>query len=90
MGMTWEYEKAMMYGTCNFKFNKVGHWITANIGMHQAHHKNPSVPFFKLNAIDKELRHEKFYKAITSNQILHSRHYLLWDAATMKHCRCID
>ena len=22
MGMTWEYEKAMMYGTCNFKFNK--------------------------------------------------------------------
>ena len=90
MGMTWEYEKAMMYGTCNFKFNKVEHWMTANIGMHQAHHKNPSVPFFKLNSIDKELRHEKFYKAITSNKILDSRHYLLWDAATMKHCRCID
>ena len=90
MGMTWEYEKAMMYGTCNFKFNKVEHWMTANIGMHQAHHKNPSVPFFKLNSIDKELRHEKFYKTITSNKILDSRHYLLWDAATMKHCRCID
>lgn len=90
MGLTWEYEKAMMYGTCNFKFNKIEHWITANIGMHQAHHKNPSVPFFKLNTIDKELKHEKFYKAITSNQILDSRHYLLWDATMMKHCRCID
>ena len=90
MGTIWEYEKAIEYGTCNFKFNRVGHWITANIGMHQAHHKIPNVPFFKLNSIDKKLRHEKYYKAITTNQILDSRYYLLWDAAKMKHCRCID
>ncbi len=90
LGMTWEYEKAIEEGTCNFEFNKLGHWITGNIGMHQAHHKKPNVPFFKLDSIDRKLRNERYYKAITTKEILESRYYVLWDAVEMRHCKCID
>lgn len=88
IGVTWEYEKALERGTCNFTFNSFGNWVTANIGMHQAHHKYPSIPFFLLKSIDDELKTKKYYKSMTIKEIIATRNYILWDTVKMEHSMC--
>lgn len=44
----WTYVKAALYSSSFIKMNKLGNWITANIGYHHIHHVNSKIPFYRL------------------------------------------
>ncbi len=44
----WNYSDAALESSSYMAMNKVGHWITANIGYHHVHHLNSRIPFYRL------------------------------------------
>ena len=44
----WAYERAALESSSYMEMGPVMRWATANIGYHNVHHLNPSIPFYRL------------------------------------------
>ena len=44
----WNYAGAALESSSYMEMNKIGHWMTANIGYHHVHHLNSRIPFYRL------------------------------------------
>jgi omega-6 fatty acid desaturase (delta-12 desaturase) len=79
----WSYTRAAIESSSYMKMGPVMEWFTGNIGYHQVHHLNPTIPFYRLPEAMAEIPELQAAK-VTS---LHPRDVLacfrlkLWDPA---------
>jgi len=44
----WSFERAALESSSYMELGPLMNWVTANIGYHNVHHLNPSIPFYRL------------------------------------------
>ena len=77
----WTYEEAALDSSSSMKMNRVGEWITANIGYHHIHHMNSKIPFYRLKEAMKqipELQHPKV-TSLRPGEIFRCMKLKVWD-----------
>lgn len=51
----WEYSRAALESSSFMDMSPLMHWFTGNIGYHHIHHLNPSIPFYRLPEVMRDM-----------------------------------
>lgn len=75
------HEMASLHGSAVLDFGNVFHFLTANIGFHDLHHLNPTIPSYRLKTCHAALEAEGLIQStkIGWGQALQSFRWKLWD-----------
>jgi len=82
----WNYSNAALESSSFMSMNKIGNWITANIGFHHIHHLNSKIPFYRLpEAMESIPELQKVAKtSLRISDILRCLRLKVWDAEQNK------
>ncbi len=75
------HENAALYGSAVLDFGDVFHFLTANIGYHDLHHLNPTIPSYRLKTCHEALEAEGLLAStkIGWREALQCFRWKLWD-----------
>ena len=51
----WEYSRLALESSSFMDIDPIMHWFTGNIGYHHIHHLNPSIPFYRLPEVMRDI-----------------------------------
>ena len=90
-GGTVFYAFLLIHGSSYFKLPRLFQWLTGNIGFHHAHHLNPLVPNYKLEACHKDnAEFEVEVKTLTLKNFWETMKLKFWDEKSKRIVRYRD
>lgn len=77
----WEYSRAALESSSFMDMSPIMHWFTGNIGYHHIHHLNPSIPFYRLPDVMKDMPETQnpIRVRLTFKSMLECFRLKLWD-----------
>ena len=75
----WSHEDAALHGSSYYDLPPVLMWLTANIGVHHAHHLQSRIPFYKLPRVLKDYPELKSIGRLTLWESIKCVRLTLWD-----------
>jgi omega-6 fatty acid desaturase (delta-12 desaturase) len=80
----WASPDAALYGSSHYDLPGILRWLTAYIGMHQIHHLNARIPFYRLPQVLRDFPELARIRHITLMQSLKCVKLRLWDESQRK------
>ena len=77
----WSHEDAALHGSSYYDLPRPLMWLTANIGVHHAHHLSSRIPFYRLSNVIKDYPELKSIGRLTIWESIKCVRLTLWDEA---------
>jgi omega-6 fatty acid desaturase (delta-12 desaturase) len=77
----WQIHEAALHGSSYYDLPTPLRWLTANIGVHHAHHVDSRIPFYRLGDVLREHPELKTVGRLTVMESLRCASLSLWDEA---------
>jgi omega-6 fatty acid desaturase (delta-12 desaturase) len=75
----WSAQEAALYGSSHYDLPRVLRWMTANIGMHHAHHLSSRIPYYRLPEVLRDHGELRSLGRITFLDSIRGLRLVLWD-----------